>query len=96
MLLISHETTPCYMKARFNVFGQRFYLGITPWKEATGACFSKFPKAFRARKLQSTCLAKLIFKHVFNVRKTKRIAKSDGLEPRCSKAYMSGLPSTLS
>ena len=35
-------------------------------------------------KLQSPCFEKLIFEHVFNVRKTKRIAKFDGLEPgRC-------------
>ena len=33
-------------------------------------------------KLQSACLEKLIFLHVFNVRKTKRIAKFEGLEPR--------------
>ena len=33
-------------------------------------------------KLQSACFEKLIFKHVFNVRKTKGIAKFDGLEPR--------------
>ena len=43
---------------------------------------------FRARKpvvtLQSACFKKLIFEHVFNVRKTKRIGKFDGLEPwRC-------------
>ena len=33
-------------------------------------------------KLLSTCFEKLIFEHVFNVRKTERIAKSDGLETR--------------
>ena len=33
-------------------------------------------------KLQSACFEKLIFLHVFNIRKTKRIAKFDGLEPR--------------
>ena len=33
-------------------------------------------------KLQSACFEKLIFWNVFNVRKTKRIAKFDGLEPR--------------
>ena len=43
---------------------------------------------FRGRKpvvrLQSACFEKLIFEHVFNVRKTKRIGKFDGLEPwRC-------------
>ena len=31
---------------------------------------------------QSTCFRKLIFTHVFNVRKTKRIAKFDTLEPQ--------------
>ena len=31
---------------------------------------------------KSTCFEKLIFKHVFTVRKTKRIGKFDGLEPR--------------
>ena len=40
---------------------------------------------FRDRKpvvrLQSACFEKLIFEHVFNVRKTKRIGKFDGLEP---------------
>ena len=35
-----------------------------------------------AVKLQSACFEKLIFLHVFNIRKTKRIAKFDGLEPR--------------
>ena len=34
-------------------------------------------------KLRSHCFEKLIFQHVFNVRKSKRIAKFDGLEPRC-------------
>ena len=33
-------------------------------------------------KLQSACFEKLIFLHVFNIRKTKRIAKFYGLEPR--------------
>ena len=33
-------------------------------------------------KLQSACFEKLIFLHVFNVRKTKTIAKFEGLEPR--------------
>ena len=35
-------------------------------------------------KLQSACFEKLIFEHVLNRRKSKRIAKFDGLEPlRC-------------
>ena len=33
-------------------------------------------------KRQSACFEKLIFLHVFNIRKTKRIAKFEGLEPR--------------
>ena len=33
-------------------------------------------------KLQSACFEKLISEYVFNARKTKRIAKLDGLEPR--------------
>ena len=33
-------------------------------------------------KLQSACFEKLIFLHVFNIRKTKSIAKFEGLEPR--------------
>ena len=33
-------------------------------------------------KLQSACFEKLIFSHVFNIRKTKRIAKFEGLEAR--------------
>ena len=33
-------------------------------------------------KLQSACFEKLIFFHVFNIRKTKRTAKFEGLEPR--------------
>ena len=32
--------------------------------------------------LQSACFEKLIFEHAFNVRKIKRIAKSDDLDPR--------------
>ena len=35
-----------------------------------------------AVKLQSACFEKLIFLHVFNIRKNKRIAKFEGLEPR--------------
>ena len=35
-----------------------------------------------AVKLQSAFFEKLIFLHVFNIRKTKRIAKFEGLEPR--------------
>ena len=35
-------------------------------------------------KLQSACFEKLIFLHVFNKRKTRRIAKFEGLKPwRC-------------
>ena len=33
-------------------------------------------------KLQSACFEKLIFLHAFNIRKIKRIAKFQGLEPR--------------
>ena len=33
-------------------------------------------------KLQSTCLVNLIIQRVLNVRKTKSVAKFDGLEPR--------------
>ena len=33
-------------------------------------------------KLQSACFEKMIFLHVFNIRKIKRIAKFEGLEPR--------------
>ena len=33
-------------------------------------------------KLKSVCFEKLIFLHVFNIRKSKRIAKFEGLEPR--------------
>ena len=50
------------------------------------AFFSKVRRTFRARKasshLHSTCFEKVIFEHDFYVRKTKRIAKFDGLEPR--------------
>ena len=51
-----------------------------------GACFSKVTTTFRAR--NASCqtgihlLGKLAFEDVFNERKTKRIAKFDGLEPR--------------
>ena len=34
-------------------------------------------------KLQSACFEKLIFLHVFNIRKTKTIEKFEGLKPRC-------------
>ena len=33
-------------------------------------------------KVQSACFEKLIFSDVFNIRKTKSIAKFEGLEPR--------------
>ena len=58
----------------------------------TAFCFHQGPVSRKSRglsgpekpivKLQSTCFEKLIFEHVFNVRKTKRIAKFDSLEPR--------------
>ena len=48
--------------------------------------FLESPENILGRKasyqLQSACFEKLIFQNVFNVRKTKRIAKFDGLEPR--------------
>ena len=51
-----------------------------------GASFSKVPRTFGPEKpvvkLQSTCFEKLIFEHVFNVRKTKRMAMFDGVGPR--------------
>ena len=55
--------------------------------QGAGARFSKVPRTFRARKASCqtairSCFEKLIFLHVFNIRKTKRIAKFDGLEPR--------------
>ena len=50
-----------------------------------GACFSKVPRTFRARKASCqttiTCFEKMILA-CFNGRKTKRIARFDGLEPR--------------
>ena len=53
-----------------------------------GACFSRVPRTFRDRKTSCQTLIslvwKLIFKHNFNVKKTKTIAKFGGLEPwRC-------------
>ena len=46
------------------------------------ACPKNFSvlKSHAVVKLQCTCFEKLIFKHVFNVRKSKRIAKFHGLE----------------
>ena len=58
----------------------------TPGTLFPGARFSKVPRTFRARKAscQSACSEKLIFLHVFNIRKTKKIAKFEGFEPqRC-------------
>ena len=60
----------------------------TPVLCSSGACFSKVPRTFQAKKLviklQSACFEKLIFSHGFNIRKTKTIAKVEGLEPwRC-------------
>ena len=43
--------------------------------------FLKSLENFSVVKLHSTCFEKLIFQDVFNVRKTKSIAKFDGLEP---------------
>ena len=40
------------------------------------------PESQLSVRLQSACFEKLIFEHVFNVRKTKRIGKFGGLEPR--------------
>ena len=53
---------------------------------SSGACFSKVTVTFRAR--NASCetgiqlFGKLAFEHAFNGRKTKRVAKFDGLEPR--------------
>ena len=51
-----------------------------------GPVSRKSPELFRPEKLvvklQSACFEKLIFLHVFNIRKTKTIAKAEGLEPR--------------
>ena len=48
----------------------------------SGGLFLESLENFSVVKLQSACFEKLIFHDVFNVRKTKRIAKFDGLEPR--------------
>ena len=40
------------------------------------------PENFSGPKMQSACFEKLIFLHVFSIRKTKSIAKFEGLEPR--------------
>ena len=53
----------------------------------TEACLSKVPRTFRARiakiKTAIACFGKLIFQPIFNVKKkTKNIAKFDGIEPR--------------
>ena len=47
--------------------------------------FEKRPPGKLVVKLQSSCFEKLIFEHIFDARKTKRIAKFDVLEPRCCK-----------
>ena len=56
-------------------------------KRAPGGRFSKdsrelFGPEKLVVKLQSACFQKLIFLHAFNMRKIKRIAKFEGLEPR--------------
>ena len=45
-------------------------------------CRELFGPEKLAVKLQSACFEKLIFLHVVNIRKNKRIAKFEGLEPR--------------
>ena len=50
-------------------------------KLRSGARYSKVPRTFRAPK--SSCQTAIrLFLHVFNIRKTKSIAKFEGLEPR--------------
>ena len=67
-------------------FRARNVFGTFEKRAPAGACFSEVPRTFRARKaivkLQSACFEKLIFQHVFNVRKSKWFAKFDGLKSR--------------
>ena len=68
------------------------------FKSGPWACFSKATRPFRVRggRCQTAIrlFVKLIFKHVFIVRKTKRIAKIDGLEPRRCEDIIKGNYST--
>ena len=83
MLFLSNEAEITILSARITT-GQ-------------GASFSKVPKLFGpvsrtsgelfgpeklVVKMQSARFEKLIFLHAFNMRKIKRIAKFEGLEPR--------------
>ena len=47
-----------------------------------GACFSNVRRTLQARKATCQTAIHFFFKHAFDTRKTKRIAKFDGLEPR--------------
>ena len=59
---------------------------MSPDFKSSGRVYRKSRELFGPEKpvvkLQSACLEKLTFEHVFNVRKTKKIAKFDDLEPR--------------
>ena len=60
-------------------------INFLPWKGNIFIFFSLGQLPFGTKlivKLQSTCLVKLIFQHVLNVRKTNRIANFHGLELR--------------
>ena len=62
---------------------------VTPKLSRSGVCLESPENSFGPEKpvvkLQSACFEKLVFKHVFNVRKTKRIVKLGGLQPWCCK-----------
>ena len=70
--------TPEYI---FNSFGSNCFRFPKNAIESSGL-FLESLENFLFVKLQSACFEKLIFYDVFNVRKTKRIAKFVGLQTR--------------
>ena len=70
---------------KWSIFLRQHSINFLPWKENIFIFFSLGQLPFGTKlivKLKSTCLVKLIFQHVLNVRKTSRIAKFHGLELR--------------
>ena len=90
---LRHASFPCRRCKYTNwISGETDRLSFGRVVTNTTSCLLEGPVSRKSRelsgletpiaKLPSPCLEKLIYSHVFNVRKTKRTAKFDGLEPQ--------------
>ena len=79
LLLLSYRSRTSILASLFSEDGSLSLFCMGPVSRRSREVFvSEKPVV----KLQSTCFEKMIFKHIFIVKETKRIAKFDGLEPR--------------